>query len=155
MQIANLVFATGISLLAGCATTGKHPEPADLKQQVFATERAFARTMANRDHQGFSSFLSEEAVFFTGEAVLRGKQQVADGWQRFFQGPVAPFAWEPQQVEVLDSGTLALSSGPVRGADGRVIASFTSIWRLEGPATWRIVFDKGCDACPKRNAGQP
>jgi hypothetical protein len=51
-------------------------------------------------------------------------------------------------VEVLDSGDLALSSGPVRDASGKLIATFTSIWRREAPATWRIVFDKGNPVCP-------
>ena len=35
------------------------------------TERAFARTMAMRDHVVFTGFLAEEAVFFSGR-VLRG-----------------------------------------------------------------------------------
>ena len=48
--------------------------------------------------------------------------------------------------------TLALSTGPVRDAYGREFATFTSIWRLEAPGVWRIVFDKGDDTCdcPRR-----
>ncbi len=51
--------------------------------------------------------------------------------------------------EALSSGTgnLALSAGPVRDSQGKLIATFTSIWRWEGPGTWRIVFDKGNDVC--------
>jgi ketosteroid isomerase-like protein len=150
MHIAYLTFAVGITLLGGCATTRESAELQDVAQQVRATEQAFARTMADRDHQGFMSFLSEEAVFLTEEGALRGKQRVADWWQRFYREPAAPFAWKPHQVEVLDSGTLALSTGPVLGLNDRVIGTFTSIWRLEAPGTWRIVFDKGCNACPRR-----
>jgi ketosteroid isomerase-like protein len=153
MQIAHLAFATWLFLLTGCATSSTQAEPVDLSRQVRATETAFARTMADRDHQGFVSFLSDETVFFTEKAALRGKQQVADWWKRFYDGPVAPFSWEPQRVEVLDSGTLALSSGPVRSSDGKQIGTFTSIWRLEGPGIWRIIFDKGCNACPEQDAG--
>ncbi|HPA52918.1 MAG TPA: DUF4440 domain-containing protein, partial [Thermoanaerobaculia bacterium] len=61
----------------------------------------------------------------------------------------APFSWEPALVEVLDSGTLALSTGPVRDPAGKETGTFTSIWRREGPGTWRIVFDKGNPVCPK------
>src|SRR5438067_1966375 len=78
---------------------------AELKEQVRNTERAFARTMADRDHAAFISFLSEETVFFSATAVLRGPRQVGDGWKRFYEGTKAPFSWEPEQVEVLDSGT--------------------------------------------------
>lgn len=119
----------------------------ELVQQVMAVERAFAQTMAQRDHAAFTRFLSDEAVFFSGPTPLRGKSAVAAFWKRFYDAAQAPFAWEPEQVQVLDSGTLALSSGPVRDAHGEVFATFTSIWRLEAPGTWRIVFDKGNDVC--------
>jgi len=50
-------------------------------------------------------------------------------------------------VQVLDSGNLALSTGPVRDRSGKLIGRFTSVWRLEAPHTWRIVFDQGCEVC--------
>ena len=86
-------------------------------------------------------------MFFSGPTALRGKQQVVAGWKRHFEKAEAPFSWAPEKVEVLDSGTLALSTGPVHDAEGKLIGSFTSIWRLEAPNTWRIVFDKGNDVC--------
>jgi ketosteroid isomerase-like protein len=132
--------------LVGCAT---NPDPSVLKRQVADTERAFARTMATRDHQAFRSFLSQEAVFFSGPKPLRGAQQVSDWWKRYYDGPDVPFSWEPQDVEVLDSGTLAISSGPVRDPKGVVFATFTSIWRLE-EGQWRIIFDKGNPICPPK-----
>jgi hypothetical protein len=48
---------------------------------------------------------------------------------------------------VLDSGSLALSAGPVRDAAGQRFATFNSIWRLEADGEWRIVFDKGSRDC--------
>ena len=110
---------------------------------MFAAERAFARSMAERNPGAFALALAEEAIFFDGSKALRGKPQVVAGWARFFEGKVAPFSWDPDQVEVLASGTLALSTGLVRDAEGKVIARFNSIWRLEASGTWRVVFDKG------------
>jgi ketosteroid isomerase-like protein len=133
-------------LLAGCATAPSL-SPAELRAQVADTERAFARTMAQRDHAAFAEFLADDTVFFNGPTALRGKARVAEAWKPFYEKPAAPFSWQPAQVEVLDSGTLALSSGPVLDPQGRQVATFTSIWRLEAPGRWRIVFDKGCDAC--------
>ena len=117
------------------------------------TERAFAATMANRDHAAFVTFLSDEAVFFSGDSSLRGKQQVADTWKAYFEEADAPFSWEPQRVEVLDSGTLALSTGPVRNSSGELFAYFTSIWRLEENGEWKIIFDKGNRACEEPGTG--
>lgn len=123
------------------------PNLPKLQRQVEDTERAFAKTMADRDYTAFTSFLSEEAVFFSGRTPLRGKLQVAHAWKRFYEKSGAPFSWAPETVAVLNSGTLALSTGPVHDAQGKLIGTFMSIWRLEAPGQWRIVFDKGCDVC--------
>ena len=136
-----------ITVIVGCATTLPQALPEDARQEVMAAEQAFAQTMADRDHQAFASFVANDAIFFGGPEPLRGKQRVVDGWAPFFEGSDAPFSWEPAEVEVLASGTLALSSGPVRNADGELVARFTSIWQREADGTWRVVFDKGCDVC--------
>ena len=135
------------ALLEGCATTSTHSSPMDLKEQVMTVERGFARTMVDRDHAAFTTYVSDEAVFFSGPIPLRGRQQVCDWWKRFYEKKDAPFSWEPAEVEVLDSGTLALSTGPVRNAQGKLVSTFTSIWRQEAPGVWRIIFDKGNDVC--------
>ncbi len=118
----------------------------DLEQQVRDVETAFAKTMADRDHDAFSGFLSDE-VIFVSKGTKRGRDQVATQWHKFFETPAAPFSWQPETVEVLASGTLALSTGPVHNTDGKLISRFTSIWRQEAPGQWRIVFDKGNQVC--------
>jgi ketosteroid isomerase-like protein len=129
-------------MLAGGAAAAQ-PDLETLKRQVFDTERAFARSMADRDLAAFTRHLSEQALFFSGREPLRGKAAVAAAWKRFFDAKEAPFSWEPDQVEVTSDGLLAHSSGPVRDPAGKPIARFNSVWRLEAPGTWRIVFDKG------------
>ena len=121
--------------------------PEIAKQQVTDVERAFARTMADRDLKAFAALVSEDTVFFSGPKPLHGKKTVVDFWARFYSGPAAPFSWEPDEVEVLDSGNLAISSGPVRNPQGRIVSRFTSIWRLEAPGQWRVIFDKGSPVC--------
>jgi ketosteroid isomerase-like protein len=146
MNMTITAAACGV-LLCACAAAPPAADKAELQRQVTATERAFARTMADRDHAAFSGFLSEEAVFFSGNRVLHGKAEVAEAWKKLYDKPEAPFSWEPAQVEVLDSGTLALSTGPVRDPHGKLIANFSSIWRQEAPGVWKIVFDKGSEVC--------
>jgi hypothetical protein len=46
-------------------------------------------------------------------------------------------------VEVLESGRLAISSGPVFDPSGQKVGRFNSIWRKDEDDTWRVVFDKG------------
>jgi ketosteroid isomerase-like protein len=137
-----LVLAAGLGAPAGHAQP-----PADataLGNQVRETERAFAKTMADRDHAAFVSFLADETVFLGDPQTLRGKSAVAAAWKAFYDAPAAPFSWEPERVEVLDSGTLALSSGPVLDPKGARVGTFNSVWRRERGGSWKVVFDKGC-----------
>lgn len=138
-------FALTISLLSTVLSAQAPPAaPAGVTRQVFVAESSFAATMAVRDSVAFAGFIAPDAIFFGGKSVLRGKAAVVERWSRFFTGPEAPFSWRPEQVEVLDSGTLALSTGPVHDPRGLQVGTFTSIWRREADGTWRVVFDKGC-----------
>ncbi|MGB8599471.1 MAG: nuclear transport factor 2 family protein [Burkholderiales bacterium] len=147
MYSIRVAFAALASLLAACVATAPRLPATEARQQVFSAERAFAKTMADRDHRAFTSFIADDSVFFSGPKPIRGKQQIADAWARFYAAPTAPFSWEPEEVEVLESGTLALSSGPVRDAQGKVFARFNSIWKRDASGVWRVVFDKGSDVC--------
>ena len=146
MRNATILGVLAISLVmavpAACET------PAELAAQVRAAETAFAATMAGRDLGAFGSFVADEALFFGRRGVLRGRPAVVDGWKPLFDGPKAPFSWAPETVEVLDSGALAMSSGPVYDPEGKVTGTFSSIWRREADGRWRVLFDKGCPVCP-------
>ena len=90
--------------------------------------------------------MSEEALFL-GSTVLRGRAAVAEGWKLFFEDPKAPFSWAPERVEVVESGALAISTGPVHDLDGQRVGTFTSTWRRETDGRWRVVLDSGCPPC--------
>ena len=122
-------------------------ERTKLEAEVRAAETAFAKTMADRDSKAFATFVADDAVFFGRTAVTRGKQAVVESWAGLFEGPNPPFSWSSETAVVLDSGTLALSAGPVVGADGKRFGTFNSIWRRDKDGSWKVVFDKGCDYC--------
>jgi ketosteroid isomerase-like protein len=140
---------------------GARADTAALAEEVRRAERAFAKTMADRDHAAFASFLADDTVFL-GRRTLRGKAEVAAAWKRFYEGAQAPFSWEPDRVEVNDAGTLGVSTGPVRGPDGTKTGQYNSIWRREPDGRWKIIFDHGCDCgeppappAPARPASSP
>jgi len=147
MRVFSLMPVTLLATLVAPAAGQSHPRA----REVFAAESAFAQTMAARDLAAFGTYVASDAVFFGRSGPLRGKTAVVAGWQSFFEGPDAPFSWTPETVEVLASGTLAHSSGPVRDPAGRQIGTFNSIWRREADGRWRVVFDKGCPVCDCRS----
>src|SRR4051812_42683051 len=146
MLWTSLVGSIALAAPLDAQQTQGGPNP----QRVADVERAFAATMAKRDLAGFTGLISQEAIFMGASdlpRVLRGRQAIVEVWKQFFDGPEAPFSWEPDIVEVLDSGTLALTSGPVHDPKGELTGRFNSIWRLEPDGRWRIVFDRGAPVC--------
>jgi ketosteroid isomerase-like protein len=122
-------------------------KPSNAADEVRAAETAFAKSMADRNLAAFTALLADEAVFFGGKGVMRGKAAVAADWKRFFDGAAAPFSWAPAEVEVLPSGNLGFTSGPVYDPKGQRIGTFSSVWQRQADGTWKIVFDKGCPPC--------
>ena len=85
--------ALALALPPFSASSQPSPDNDALREQVMATERAFAKSMADRDHAAFMRFLADETIFFGGKGPLRGKQAVADAWKPFYEKPAAPFSW--------------------------------------------------------------
>jgi ketosteroid isomerase-like protein len=139
-----LILATAAALALFGAAAKAQTSPTD---QVRHAEIAFAKSMADRDAAAFAALIGDEAVFFGNQSVMRGKDAVVAGWKRYFEGAAAPFSWKPTEVEVLASGTLGMSSGPVFDPQGRRIGTFNSIWQRQNDGSWRVIFDKGCPPC--------
>jgi ketosteroid isomerase-like protein len=158
-RLSSPLVAAVMTVLLGlpaAVVVADQPGNTELASQLRATEEAFARTMADRDHAAFVSFLAEEAVFFGRNSELRGRDAVAAAWKPLFEGAAAPFSWQPEVATVLDSGSLGLTAGPVFAPDGKRIGTFNSVWRRSPDGDWKIVFDRGCPDCecpPPAEAG--
>lgn len=137
MKTTLLVTAAGCALNAVAA-----PDLDALRAEVRAAECAFAQSMADRDLTAFARHVADDTVFFA-PGMRRGKAAVLEGWKRWFEGPQAPFSWAPEQVEVLQDGSLAYSTGLVRDSQGRAVSRFASVWRRSAQGAWQVVFDHG------------
>ena len=87
------ILLTGMIVAMGIAMSREPqgtPAATAAAEQVRAAERGFAKSMADRDHAAFLSFLSNEAVFVADSQTLRGKAAVGEGWKRFYEGAGAP-----------------------------------------------------------------
>jgi uncharacterized protein (TIGR02246 family) len=152
MRTTTLAILCALALPAGARAETN----AELAQQVRQAETAFARSLADRDPKAFAAFVADDAVFFgMGGAVHRGKAAVVAAWQPLFAMEKAPFSWAPAEVHVLDTGTIAHSSGPVMDASGKRFGTFNSVWRREPGGGWKVILDKGCDDCAPCAGGTP
>ena len=122
-------------------------DPVALEDQLRAAETAFAAAFETGDMDAFAGFLSDDAIFLSGENPLRGKEAITAAWTRLRgTGETPPFNWRPDRVAVEAGGLYGQSTGPVQTPDGRWVATFVSTWRRT-PEGWKILLDLGPD-CP-------
>lgn len=127
---------------------------APVEDQVRCAELAFSRSVEQRNIEAFTAFVDEDARF-TGGQTLRGKQEVSEAWGVFFTADGPTIRWAPDNIEVLDSGDLALSQGPFemrvvdeQGQERVSTGRFFSVWRRDAGGRWTVVFDGGTPARP-------
>ena len=134
------------SLLIITLSTSVAAAPVD---DVRCREIAFSLSAEQRDANRFATFIDPDARF-VGSSVMRGVEEIVEGWQVFFADDGPTIKWRPQFVEVLEDGMLALTRGPYQmissDDEGNPVenwGTFNSIWRLHDDGEWRVVFDAG------------
>lgn len=130
------IFLTLLLLTSPLTTI---PSLAGPVEDVANAERAFAKAFADRDSAKFFAMVAPDANFL-GFRTLRGKDAVAKGWSRLFEGP-APFSWGPERVEVTADGKLGLSTGPIYDPSGTHTGDYSSIWQKQSDGSWKVIFD--------------
>jgi len=122
-----------------------------VREAVLCAEVGFSRSVENQNFEAFKSFLDPEVRFVTGR-ILRGSEEVGQGWAGFFTRDASKFRWRPLIVEVVAGGTLAISRGPYRqtsvsddGEEKIAWGTFNSTWRLNAEGEWKVLFDAGGD----------
>jgi ketosteroid isomerase-like protein len=114
--------------------------PAEL-QAVVEAERSFSKRCAEvgiRD--SFLEFFAPDAIYFNPEPNLARPDFEA---RRSSKTP--SLQWEPQQVLLSRSGTLAVSTGPsqVKDQDKTMHGQFVSVWQRQPNGEWKVVLDIG------------
>jgi ketosteroid isomerase-like protein len=143
------------SLAAACAVPATAETLDDARESLRAAEIAFAQAFADRDVTRFLSFVAPDGVFLGGDSVARGPEEVRVAWAPLFEPPTPPFSWRPERVEVLESGSLGLSTGPIFDPQGKRTGNYVSTWRRRGDGTWEVVFDGGPPPCPRCECTTP
>lgn len=141
-----LPFALILSL-AACSTAGgpgggpggrgPYLRPSANPGQVVATELGFAR-MAREKGQwtAFAEYAAKDAVMFQPGPVK------AQDWLKGRANPAKALQWQPHQVWSSCDGSLAVTRGGWKDADGNV-GAFTTIWERQPDGAYKWVLDVG------------
>jgi len=91
-----MALLSGACLLsAGCTSLVSRASNDELVSAVTDAEKAFARTIVDRDHRAFLRFVSAEAVFLNGGKPIVGRDAVGKHWERFYAAPRRPSRGSP------------------------------------------------------------
>ena len=108
--------------------------------------------LENRDLRGVCRISWIPRYVLSPGRISRGPEEVAEGWANFFKPDGPLIRWRPMIVELVASGTLAISRGPYRltrlNEDGEAVhtwGTFNSTWRLDQQGEWHVLFDAGGD----------
>jgi len=151
--MAGMLWTTATAARAADDPAGERARRAE---EVRQTELAFAASVRDNRPDLFATFLDPDTVFVGSSGATRGAAAVVAAWAGFFAEGRPYFEWHPEIVELSGDGTLGLSRGPwvLRGKNAQGVeverkGTFNSIWRRQADGGWKIVFDAGCDPCPK------
>lgn len=137
-----------IVTVLGCAVQVKSPDKEALKEEVRAAENAFAR-MAGTDGvaAAFAHFAADDVVLLRGKHLIRGKAAM----QEYFNATTLTdiqLGWEPEFVDVANSGELAYTYGPytfsaldTAGNPVKDNGYFHTVWKKQSDGSWRFVWD--------------
>ena len=112
-----------------------------------ARERAFAKTMADRDHAAFADVPGGRGgVLRAREARLRGKAAVAADWKPLLRAAGGAVLLGVRRRSRCSTRARSRSApGPVKRPDGTSTRHVQlDLAAREGRRQWRVVFDKGC-----------
>ena len=138
-----LTILTTSFLLWSCTT----PEIPDYKAEILEAERAFAESaQANGVPAAFLEFAGDSVAIKRGGKVLVGRQAVIDAYADF--SPTANLSWEPDFIDVSESGDMAYTYGKFQftdvdnaGAEIMREGYFHTVWKRQNDGSWKYVYD--------------
>ena len=155
LNVSRLGFVlAALPLLLGEAPPKISPQGPNA-DSLRAAVLAFAASVREKNPAHFAAAVADDAIFISGNEVLRGKAAIVESWASLFSADAPPMDWHPDFAEVQSGGALGLTRGPwkIEGKDkaGKptpLSGLFNSIWRREKNGEWKVIFDAGCPPCP-------
>jgi len=118
-------------------------------EKIMQLSKEWAQTVATKDVEKIIDYWADDAfVMQEGHAPLKGKQAIRQMVEESFKIPGFQINWQPQIVEVSDSGDMAymIENAQVSFTDstGKAITMYNkavSIWRKQPDGSWKNVVD--------------
>lgn len=139
-----LVFLALLMFNSCSQQTSQEP----IKDEIIATEIAFAKMAKEVGlKEAFLEFAADSAVLNRNGKIIKGKQQIADYFDRQKLQNVS-LEWEPEFVEVAKAGDMAYTYGPFifsaiseDGEPQTALGYFHTVWKKQEDGSWKFIYD--------------
>ncbi len=149
-MIRILIILTCFMALAACVS---RINPEEEKLRILETDRQFSKfSVENSSSEAFYQFMDEAGIVLPqkGHPII-GKE--AFGKQissRTETGSKSTLKWEPDSVEISQSGDLGYTFGRYestvvdeQGVKTKTYGHYITIWKKQSDGSWKFVFDTG------------
>ena len=144
-------LACAVLFIGGVMTVGRSAPPAANPDALLAADRAFDAATADKNIDGFSSFLADNvSTLRADQPILRGKAAMLQEWRSLLENRSISLRWQPASAEISKSGDLGYTVGSYtmtrKGDKGSVTlgtGKYLTVWRLQKDRSWKVEFDTG------------
>ncbi len=118
-------------------------------EKLMQISKEWSRVAATGDVEKTVGYWAEDAVMISeGQPQLNGKKAIRQMVEQSFKMPGFGISWQPQKVEVSESGDMAYiiedSQVAYQDANGKAIKQqnkAVSIWKKQSDGSWKNVVD--------------
>ena len=146
-----LCVLLGGLMLAAAPASAQEARFAAKTVAIMRADADFARSVAQRNREGFLGFLADVTTFNGGTpGEARGRDAVWKDWADFFAPDGPTLSWTPTHGEVVGAGDLGYTTGTAtfraKGPNGAPVerhSEYLTVWRKQTNGSWKVIFDTG------------
>jgi uncharacterized protein (TIGR02246 family) len=143
----NILGATTLMIIFSC-----NQQKIDIKsegEKLMQTSREWSQIVSTADVEKTLSYWADDAVVMSaGQPILKGKKEIRKMVEESFKTPGFKISWEPQSVEVSQSGDMAylieketMSMNDSTGKTITLHSKGVTVWRKQTDGSWKNVAD--------------
>lgn len=118
-------------------------------EKIMQLSREWSQVASTQDVEKTVSYWADDALVVSGgQPPLNGKQAIRQMVEESFKTPGFHISWQPQSVEVSESGDMAymiensqVSFNDSTGKPITINSKAVTIWRKQTDGTWKNVID--------------
>ena len=156
MKIWSVVVMAVVIGAAGLGVRSSADEKAATAETLRQLEGEFMKAAAEKGSEGYMSYYAEDAVEVpNGEDAIQGKANIAKT-MGFLDDKKNQLTWTPVGADISSSGDLGYTWGTYefrsKDKNGKPVVEhgkYTSIWKKQKDASWKVVLDMG-NASPEK-----